>query len=357
MRSQLQNLSAPKTKKHPFELTECLLSCLNDRERDILRRRYALDAAHKQTLESIGATYTITRERVRQIERASLQKIKRLLNYREVLQDVIDEIDRILGQYGGIIAHHHLVEELHKKSKDNEAYKHERNHLIFLIEQFMPEFFHFHEEGENHKLAWTKEKEKIQSVKNVLSRIEAFLQKHAKPVSESDIAQNIKEKEEVILAYLHLGKRLLKNPFGYWGLSHWPEVNPKRMADRIYAVLNKYKEPLHYRDIAQYIETHYQKKTHAPTVHNELIADSRFVLVGRGIYALRQWGYVPGTVKDIVEEVLHKSRHALGKEEIITEVQKQRLVSRSTILLAINKSKNIKKINKDTYIFTGKQPV
>ncbi|HBH46384.1 MAG: hypothetical protein A2445_04790 [Candidatus Jacksonbacteria bacterium RIFOXYC2_FULL_44_29] len=342
-----------KAKSSPSDLTECLLTCLNQREQDVLKRRYALHGGRKETLEAIGENYQITRERVRQIERASLSKIKKLVDYRNVLKDLVDEIDRLLARFGGIIGHDHLVEELARLAEVNQndqtVLSKERNHLFFLLEQFVSDIFHFHGEGEDHNQGWSKDKDIIKPVKQILERIEDFLAKHAKPITHEEIATAVREPEDSVYSYLNLSNRIKKNAFGLWGMSRWPAINPKRMADRIYLVLTKYAKPMHYRDIAGHIEQHYGRKTHPPTVHNELIADDRFVLVGRGIYALKEWGYVSGTVREVVESVLAKSAAPLTREEIIEAVQKQRLVARSTILLALNNNSHIKRAAQDRY--------
>ena len=61
----------------PKQATKRLLSVLPDRARDVLEKRYGLlKDAETSTLEAIGQTYGITRERVRQIEHEALQKLR-----------------------------------------------------------------------------------------------------------------------------------------------------------------------------------------------------------------------------------------------------------------------------------------
>jgi hypothetical protein len=339
-------------KVNPSDLTHCLLSCLNQRDQDVLKRRFALNRGNKETLEEVGQSYQITRERVRQIEAASLNKIKKIVAYKELLGQLTGQIDKTLERFGGIIAHHHLTEELLRDFKIKSPKLNipkERNHLVFLLEKFACDLFYFHKPKKYHKSAWSKRKNYFRSLKQNLRHIEQFLTQYSKPASHHKIAKVLNKPVDSIYSYLQLSKNIIQDPFGLWGMDHWPEVSPRRMADRVYVILKKYGEPLHYKDITLYIEKHYNRKTHAPTVHNELIADKRFVLVGRGIYALAQWGYVSGTVAQVVEKILLESKKPLTREEIIDQVRSQRLVSRSTILLALNNNQRIKKVGKDKY--------
>ena len=55
---------------------ENVLNTLNPRERDVLRLRYGLDDGRVKTLEEIGTVFSVTRERIRQIEAKALRKLK-----------------------------------------------------------------------------------------------------------------------------------------------------------------------------------------------------------------------------------------------------------------------------------------
>ena len=87
----------------------------------------------------------------------------------------------------------------------------------------------------------------------------------------------------------------------------WPEISPKTVRDKIYLVLKKNDEPLHFETIARRInEVKFDdgQKALGPTVHNELIKDDRFVLVGRGMYGLQERGYEPGIAREVIAKVL-----------------------------------------------------
>ncbi len=148
---------------------------------------------------------------------------------------------------------------------------------------------------------------------------------------------------------------MAKNPYNEWGLSAWPEITPRGVKDKAYLVTKKHGEPLHFREIAEKInETKFDHKTAYPqTVHNELIKDGRFVLVGRGIYALKEWGYNPGTVLEVIKTILKKNGGTMTRDDIMKEVMKKRKVRRNTIVLNLQNSKYFEKIDAKTYRLLG----
>jgi DNA-directed RNA polymerase sigma subunit (sigma70/sigma32) len=81
----LGDIVADLNSSTPFELVaqglmgeeiEKLLSPLDEREREILRLRYGLDRGDPRTLEEVGDVLHLTRERIRQIERQALSKLR-----------------------------------------------------------------------------------------------------------------------------------------------------------------------------------------------------------------------------------------------------------------------------------------
>ncbi len=56
---------------------EDALAILKPREREILEMRFGINTDNPATLEEIGKHLNLTRERIRQIEKQSLEKIKR----------------------------------------------------------------------------------------------------------------------------------------------------------------------------------------------------------------------------------------------------------------------------------------
>jgi hypothetical protein len=175
--------------------------------------------------------------------------------------------------------------------------------------------------------------------------IESFL-KHLE-----DINDNFRN-DEVLKRWLSLSKTIGKNPLGEWGVSHSSNIKAKGMRDYAYLVIRKHGSPIHFREVAKNIEKIFDKKAHVATTHNELIKDPRFVLVGRGLYALSEWGYMSGVVKDVIRKVLEKNG-PLTKKEVIDKVMKERYVKENTILVNLQNPKFFKKDKEGRYSFVG----
>ena len=177
-------------------------------------------------------------------------------------------------------------------------------------------------------------------------------------VSEADIidsflqeVRDLNEKyknDEVIKRWLSVSHRIGKNPLGEWGIASSPNVNAKGMRDYAFLVIRKHGSPIHFKEVAKAITTYFNKKAHVATTHNELIKDPRFVLVGRGLYALAEWGYMSGVVKDVIRKIIDREG-PLTKEEIIEKVLKERYVKENTILVNLQNTKYFKKDKEGKY--------
>jgi DNA-directed RNA polymerase delta subunit len=174
-------------------------------------------------------------------------------------------------------------------------------------------------------------------------KAEEILSQEKKVLTDETIAKKLTSdfpelKPEESISYLGVLVKVKRNKFGKWGFASWPEISPKGTREKIYIVLKETRKPLHFTRIAELIDVHKlgSKKAHPQTVHNELIKDDRFVLIGRGIYALSEWGYFEGTIKDVLKDILEKSRTPLDKEEILSEVLKVRKVKKNTVLINLN---------------------
>lgn len=316
-----------------------------DRDKEILKRRGGVNIA-RQTLEQIGQDLNITRERVRQIEKAALAKVRES-NRGDSL--FCHAINKQVEDYGGIASLQTIGANL-KLSED------QLPQAIFLA-RVNPRAI-IMDRNDHHSYligsAANYTNEKIKSAHEAL--INAF-RSHGKPAKFKTIAKYIDgPHSESSLLELAIASSYLTELDGYWGLTSWPEVNPKSIRDKIYLVLKRTGRPLHFSEIAQKITTltANPKQVTTQAVHNELIKDKRFVLIGRGIYALAEWGYRSGTVADIIEEILYEEGGPLSKEEIVKRVLSRRQVKTTTIILNLQEKPQFKRVEKGVYTLEKK---
>ncbi len=133
------------------------------------------------------------------------------------------------------------------------------------------------------------------------------------------------------------------------GLEKWKILNPATLKDKAIYVLKKNKEPLHFLDIAKAITEKFGEPVKTSTIHNELIRNSEFILIGRGIYVLKEWGYKDGTVLDVILEIFKKVNTPLSTEEITNRVLKVRQVKITTIYMNLQNKKHIERVGRNLY--------
>ena len=311
------------------EVATLVLDPLSDRQREVLSRRFGLENGEKESLQKIGDSLGITRERVRQIEKEALSKLNELKNEKPV-KEVFSYFKNYFKKNGKAKREDIVLMDLGSPSFYNYVY-------FFL--HLGDSFYRFSESEKLHPF-WTIEKDIVEKIDSILNEVVDFIKKEAKPLEESHLKEISRDKAPLkeFFSFIEISKEIEQGPLGHFGLAHWPEIKPRAVKDIIYLTLLQEGKPLHFTEIANIANKRYSsflvnKKILPQTVHNELIKDSKFVLVGRGIYALSEWGYKPGTVKDLIVKILKDSKKPLAKKEIIEELKKQRLVKENTILL------------------------
>ena len=154
--------------------------------------------------------------------------------------------------------------------------------------------------------------------------------------------------EETLKRWLLISKQIGKNPLGDWGPAESPNIRVKGIRDYAYLAVKRHGSPMHFREVAEAIKELFGHEAHIATTHNELIKDGRFVLVGRGLYALSEWGYTSGVVKDVLRQIL-ETDGPLSREEIIDKVRKERYVKDNTILVNLQDPNLFKRLANGTY--------
>ncbi len=332
----------------PKQVSKKLMSVLKDRSFDIIANRYGLaDDTKRKTLEAIGQKYGITRERVRQIENAALASIRKS-DAMKTEEPTFKELETLIKSMGNVVHEGDFLKEI---SEDPSI----QNHINFYL--VLGEAFTQNKEDENFKSRWVVNHEVVDKVHDALKNLYKSLDTD-ELVAESDMIdrflKHIKDlsnehrDEELLKRWLNLSKKVAKNPLNEWGRAESKNVKTRGVKDYTFLVLRKHGEPMHFREVADAITKTFNKKTLAATTHNELIKDPRFVLVGRGKYALREWGYKPGIVRDVIKEVL-KTNGPMKKDDVVDAVLKERFLKRNTILVNLQNAKYFKKLQNGTY--------
>lgn len=341
--------TTPAVSFNPKQVSARLLKALPERARDVLVNRFGLGKETKrQTLDAIGKRYHITRERVRQIENYALASVRKSESYKKE-KPVFTELEKALTDFGGIAEETAFLSHL---AKDASA----RNHAQFLLA--LGEQFKKTKEDDHFKHRWHMDDKLATKVHNALRKLYDSLS-DKDLVSELDIiAQFLThvedlddhfKQEHIVRRWLALSKKIGKNPLGEWGLVSSPHVKMKGVRDYAFLVIRKHGSPIHFTEVARAIEKIFGKKAHVATTHNELIKDKRFVLVGRGLYALAEWGYMSGVVRDVITKILEK-HGPLTKQQIFDKVLKERYVKENTISVNLQNKKHFKKDKEGKYV-------
>lgn len=328
----------------PKAVSKKLLTTLNPRTREIVVNRYGLEKENRMTLEAIGKTYDITRERVRQIENFALASIKKSKEYKEHAF-VFDELKAIIKDLGAVVSEEHLMRHI---SKDPIVQNH-INLYLALGEEFKKhkedDHFHAHFTTDEahaakvrealHKLYESIDEEDLVSEEEVFNRFMSHL---------ADVIGEFKNNRDVIYRYLALSKVIGKNQLSEWGRTSSPHVKARGIKDYAYLIMRRAGRPMHFKEVAQEINKTFGKRAHVATCHNELIKDPRFVLVGRGMYGLKDWGHTGGVVRDVITEVLKEAGRPLPKDEIVKRVLDKRIVKPNTVLVNLQNTKHFRKV-------------
>ena len=322
---------------------------LSSKTKDIFDRRFGVKYSNPETLESIGKRLGITRERVRQIQEAGFNFVKK--NNKETLDNICKEFNSYFELKGGFKKEEIMLSDLGRDK--NKPY-------VLLLLALGKQFFRVCGK-KNYHYFWSTMPEAEKTVKDTLNSLVLDIKSHGNLLTKDELFAQFAEKynldKEALSSYLEVSKKIKETKEGKLGLIDWPEIKPRGVKDKAFLVFKKYQKPLHFRKITELIdELEYNqvgKKTHPQTVHNELIKDSRFVLVGRGTYALSEWGYIPGTIKDIITNILKQKQQAASQEDIIKEVLLQRLVARNTVLINLNNKKYFQKNSEGEYFLVS----
>lgn len=345
-------------KNNLTNLTEMLIKSLVGREQTIIKKRFGLFDKEPMTFNAIGKEFKVTRERIRQIQEESSSTIRKQ-KMPSLYNDFINNAKKILKNNGNALENTAFINSL------KEVYGKDVHGSIINFLLAINENFYFFSGNNFFKPFWCFANVSLQDIKKLAEEVESILKKNQKPMTLKEIEKEIKKNKtnsKHLSNVLHIYKKIGANPFGQYGLISWSIINPLNARDKAYFLMKYYlKKPVHFKALTNYIKEHEEitinqasnrkkKQVSVQTVHNELIKDDRFVLIGHGNYALAEWGYTKGVIKDIIVNIFQASNNkTLSENELITKVKEQRLAKDDTIRLNLRNNKCFEKTDEGKY--------
>ncbi len=347
-----QNVNVVRTLTELGDLVDNLLLLLSEKEKVVITKRFDIGAGKKHTLEEIGQEFSVTRERVRQIEKNALVKIKRNI-FNTSLKGLHDHIYDVVLQNGGVLKESDLMDSLEELLPGGMKYDRSAAHLSFVLHDDLDCIgntiaFHPYVKAKNVP---------DYSIKFAANKLVNQLHKYGDVKALSRIHRDLKTTfedidfdEGKIRSLISIDKRLTLLQDDSVGLLEWRHIHPKTLREKILYILRADKKAQHFTTIADKISAANfdNRPINLQAVHNELIRHGQFVLIGRGIYALKEWGYESGTVVDVIERILSETE-SLAVEEIVDMVLERRQIKRITILLALKNSDKFERVGRKTY--------
>ncbi len=329
-----------------------VLDSLTEKERSVITRRMGFETK-KETLQQIGDRYGITRERVRQIEDVGIQKIGRIMKVSN-LAYIQEKWEEIVRMHGNIVTRDRLVSaliaELWIEGASYESILDIMLQSDFSLRRSKPKlgthtYFYFPEVSK--KMIESIHKEAVKILKRRWDIMEMSLLYET--IRSNLFAQFGKLETIMIDSIMDVYIDIIKGEKKYIGLEKWKILNPSTLKDKAVYVLKKEKEPMHFMDISNKITEFFHEPVKISTIHNELIRNDDFVLIGRGIYVLKDWGYQSGTVLDVILDIFKKAGEPLSTDEITARVLKKRQVKKTTIYMNLQNKKYIERVGRNLY--------
>ncbi len=334
------------------DIFHSILDSLAEKERTVISRRIGLNG-ERETLQEIGDTYGITRERVRQIEDVGIKKIGRIMRSSPLMK-LQESGEKILKMHGGVMTRDRLISgiiaDIGFQGVINENIIDVLLQADFNLQRSKPQlgtrtYYHFPEIQKKVIESIHKESVKLLKKKGDIIENSPFYEM----IKINLFSQFGKIESIMIDSVIDIYFDLVKGEEKYIGLEKWKILNPSTLKDKAIYVLKKTKEPMHFLDIAHAITEYFLEPVKISTIHNELIRNEEFVLIGRGIYVLKEWGYRDGTVLEVILDIFNKAKMPLSTEEITARVLKVRKVKTTTIYMNLQNKKYIERVGRNLY--------
>ncbi len=330
-----------------------ILDSLSQKEKNIIERRVWL-FSERETLQNIGSSFSpaITRERVRQIEESGIKKIGRIVKA-TLLTKIQETSNKFLELHWWIISKDKLNNILIKELSL------EKNVNPWILEVIIQSDYDIKKSKQKLgcKIYFNLPNVNKSSIDLVHKEALKILKKKKDVMDKTSlyeiIAENLKDKEKLTISFIDSVLDLFED-IVFWeenliGLTKWKILNPKTLKDKAIYIMKKEKVPMHFVDISNKITDMLGEAVKVNTIHNELIRNTEFILIGRWIYALKEWGFTPGTVLDVIVNILEKKWEPMSTEDITKEVLKTRNVKQTTIYMNLQNKKIIERVWRNYY--------
>lgn len=346
-------------------VNEALENISNNRTKEVISRRFGLKDGKRHTLEAIGKDHGITRERVRQIEEGGLNTLRQA-KIMDKFQPVLKTVDEHLKEHGELKKEDKLyedltyvcypVKEIERMKKEGGLSAIDKCHSAFYFIMSLGDNFERLPESEHFYSSWTNNKNSVKAAKKTVDSLIKHLDSKKRVFTREELLAAAKSlypeiSEKAAHSYVDASKYIEQNKLGHYGLFNWPEISPRGVKDKAFIVLKNAAKPLHFSEVTSAINKVLpsNRQAYVQTVHNELIKDPRFVLVGRGLYALAEWGYEPGTVAQTITQIMQKENRPMSKEEIVKKVLEKRMVKENTVLINLQNRKIFDRVGDNAY--------
>ena len=329
------------------QFVKVILAGLPVRHKEVLEGRYGLTSADSKTLAELGSKYNLTRERIRQIEALALKTVKAKAASVD-LASFVSAVSANLKNSGNCRREDLLLADLVSLAVDKEPVALLSNKVKFLLE--VCGSFKFAKETDDHRAHWhigsDDQKKALGFVSKILNGWNSKKGEYNSVFASTTKTANLAD--VAAMGYAAISKHVAVNRYGEVGPSAAAEINPKTARDWAYLVLKKEQRPMHFNELAKKVSELKAVPVHAPTIHNELIKDEKFVLVGKGTYSLKEFGIVPGTAREIIAHFI-KQNGPLKPKEVMAHVLKDRLFKENTILINLQNKKHFKRLEDGRY--------
>lgn len=306
-----------------------VLASLTPRQRDIVELRYGLKGGKPQTLAAIGNRYGVTRERIRQIE-AYAFRVAQTQFAKSEFTDIRTAMKTYLEQENGVRQSSLLANDW------------KENHNVVRCALETSGIARFHDEDKNNHAFWSISPDHIKRAMSFINEFVGALKVKSERLANlpcDPVAQN----------YIAISKKFAVSPHGQFGLAEWRDINPKVSRDWAFMALKKRQEPLHFLELTKEInKLRPNKKVNAQTIHNELIKDKRFILVGRGTYGLEEFNILPGTAREVLTHLLKKHGPMVGKD-IVKLALTHRPFKEKTLIINLQNKNWFKRMDEGKY--------